>query len=119
MNSIDNKIVFTQSAAHGFLAKKVGYFRKRGRVPKIVLTGRSCSGAQFRLFFEAPDPGDVAVSCQDFELYLQPGLLDSYQGFELSLEYFFFVPRLKICPIVQSYACDCKNKCNKADKSAK
>ena len=111
-------VVFAEDTAYTYLAKKQRFYRKRGRVPKIVLTGRSCSGAQFRLFFLPPAPSDKAVSCGDFELYLKNDLLDIYDGFELGIEYFFFIPRLKICPKRQSYDCDCENKCDKAGNSA-
>lgn len=103
-------------AAMNHLRKKLDFFRYRNRVPKILLAERKCSGAVFRLFFDSPAQGDIKVSVNEIDIYLQASLLQEYGGFSLDLEVFFFAHRLKVTPQRQSYQCDCNSKCNKAAK---
>lgn len=106
--------LLVSEASLRYLSRKASYFGARQRYPRIVLTGRSCSGAQFRLFWEKKHAGDDEVMLQGLPIYIENQLLQLYEGFELIVEYFFLLPRLKIIPFQQSYACDCPEKCNKA-----
>ena len=101
-----------------YIRKKLEFYSSKARVPKIVLAERSCSGAVFRLFFEAVAEGDERVRLGDLDIYLQPGLVEDYGGFSLDLEVFFFARRLLISPLKQSFQCDCKSKCNKRAATA-
>lgn len=97
-----------------YLSRKAEFFRRRARVPKIVLAQKSCSGAVFRLIFSAVTEGDIPLDAGDVAIYVKENLLETYQGFTLSTELFFFARRLKISPLKQSFQCDCEKKCSKA-----
>lgn len=97
-----------------YIRKKLDFYGKRNRVPKILLAERSCQGAVFRFFFSPAAEDETKVSVQGIDLYLDPALLEEYDGFNLDLEVFFFARRLMISPRKQSYQCDCKQKCDKA-----
>ncbi|HQQ67252.1 MAG TPA: hypothetical protein PLX77_00350 [Candidatus Cloacimonadota bacterium] len=96
-----------------YLSWKAEYFRRRDRVPRIILAQKSCSGAVFRLIFDAEAEGDIPLGAGETTIYVREGLLEEYQGFSLSTELFFFARRLKISPLKQSYKCDCEEKCRK------
>lgn len=108
------KSLLASEASIRYLSRKAKYYAARQRYPRIVLTGRSCSGAQFRLFWEAIRKTDDKVMLKDLPVYIEAQLLEQYEGFELILEYFFLSARLKIVPLKQSFACDCEEKCNNA-----
>lgn len=102
--------------ARDYLSKKVGFYASRNRQPRLVLAERGCHGANFRIFFEAPEPQDQKCQIDDLSLYVPKALLDEYQGFDLDLEQFFFASRIIVTPHLQSYTCDCKMKCNKNEE---
>lgn len=97
--------------ARTYLSKKMNFFLKRGRVPRIVLAERSCSGANFRLFFEPAHEDDKLVETAGLQLYVPEGLLSEFSGFSLDMEQFFLSRRLRIAPLKQSYHCNCAAKC--------
>ncbi|MDD3536110.1 MAG: hypothetical protein PHC50_08210, partial [Candidatus Cloacimonetes bacterium] len=98
------KSLLANELCYRYLSRKAKYYHARQRYPRIVLTGRSCSGAQFRLFWETRREGDDMLMLQDLPIYVEAQLIDDYEGFELLLEYFFLSTRLKIIPLKQSYA---------------
>lgn len=100
-------------AARNYLTRKAGFYASRSRKPRLVLAERSCHGANFRVFFEAPEAQDQEYSFDDLCLYVPKALLEEFQGFDLDLEQFFFSSRIMVTPRSQSYQCDCKMKCNK------
>ncbi len=110
-NSVHIKI---SGKAGAYLKKKVDYFLSRARVPRIVLAKRSCSGANFRLFFEPVQNKDHKVELDGLKIWIPHDLLEEFGGFRLDLETFFFARRLKISPLRQSYKCDCNEKCSVA-----
>lgn len=118
MNNAMKQPIEASDEAIRYLQKKIAFFRRSKRVPKIVLTERSCSGATFRLFFDLATELELKLQLQDIELLVDASVLQAYGGFRLELEYFFFARRLKIIPRQQSYQCDCKNKCDKAVDTA-
>jgi len=103
--------------AKAYLQKKVAFFLSRSRVPRIVLAERSCTGANFRLFFEPASENDEKISLSDLDIYVPKELLNEFTGFNLDLETFFFASRLKIQPKIQSYKCNCDGNCGHAAKS--
>jgi len=102
--------------ARNYLLKKAGFYASRNRKPRLVLAERSCHGANFRIFFEAPELDDQECCVDDLCLYVPKALLEEYQGFDLDLEQFFFTSRIIVSPRRQSYACDCKMKCDKNEE---
>lgn len=100
--------------AKAYLTKKMDFFLARSRVPRIVLAERSCSGANFRLFFEPAHTDDQMVETAGLQLYIPHGLIDEFSGFSLDMEQFFLNRRLKITALKQSYHCDCAAKCPNA-----
>ena len=100
--------------ARTYLTKKIDFFLARTRVPRIVLAERSCSGANFRLFFEPAYEDDQMVETAGLQLYIPKGLLAEFSGFSLDMEQFFLNRRLKITALKQSYHCDCAAKCPNA-----
>lgn len=98
--------------ARGFVKKKAEYFAKRGRYPKVVLSGRSCQGAVFRLFFSELEDGDTPLWEEEPKVYVQNKVLTEFGSFKLDLEHFFFAKRILIEPLRQSYECDCETKCH-------
>nr|MDK2850833.1 Iron-sulfur cluster biosynthesis [Candidatus Cloacimonadota bacterium] len=98
--------------AADYLKKKEEFFLSRSRMPRIVLAGRSCSGAIFRLFFELPQDGDTCIEVDGLKIWVAKDLLDEFEGFDLDLENFFFASRLKIVPHKQSFRCNCDQKCS-------
>ncbi|MCB5253426.1 MAG: hypothetical protein RBR69_04865 [Candidatus Cloacimonadaceae bacterium] len=98
-----------QARAH--LCRKIDFFLARGRVPRIVLAERSCSGANFRLFFESAHDDDRAFEVSGLKVFVPKGLIDEFNGFSLDMEQFFLNRRLKITPLTQSFRCDCSEKC--------
>lgn len=100
--------------ARAYLNKKMDFFLARARVPRIVLAERSCSGANFRLFFEAAHEDDQMVETAGLQLYIPQGLIAEFSGFSLDMEQFFLNRRLKITPIKQSFRCGCSAKCPNA-----
>jgi Fe-S cluster assembly iron-binding protein IscA len=97
--------------AQVYLSKKVHFFRSKNRVPRIVITERSCSGAVFRIFFEPAQEDDLIFEQDGLQLYVPKNTMEEFSGFHLDLEQFFFTSRLLIKPVQQSYACNCSAKC--------
>ncbi len=106
-------IKFSDSAKT-YLDKKIAFYNPARRVPRIILAERSCSGAVFRLFFDAPASEDTVVTVGDIKLHIQADLINEFSGFSLDVEHFFFSTRLSIEPIKQSYRCNCDAKCNQS-----
>ena len=109
-----NPVIRADNNAIEYLLKKSRFYSKRGRVPRIVLSERSCHGAIFRLFFDAPALVDIQLNLGDIDIYVARDLLDEFGGFCLDLEMFFFAQRIRISPTRQSFKCDCKSKCKNA-----
>lgn len=105
-----------QAIAH--LNKKIDFFLARGRVPRIVLTERSCSGANFRLFFESAHEDDQVFEVSGLKIFVSQELIDEFSGFSLDMEHFFLNRRLSITPHKQNFSCDCDQKCPNAAISA-
>lgn len=103
-------------AACKYMRRKQEIYRKSDRKPRLILVARSCKGAEFRLVYEVPKPDDSVHIIGDCELYIAPALLDEYGGFSLDTELFFFAQRLVVQPKMQTYKCDCKQKCNKEER---
>jgi Fe-S cluster assembly iron-binding protein IscA len=99
--------------AERYIQQKLDFFRSRNRVPKIVLTERSCRGANFRLFFDVRAEDDVECIAGTHKVYVSQKLLSEFGGFSLDLEHFFFANRILIQPQKQDFGCECDSKCNK------
>lgn len=104
--------------ARQHIAKKIAFYGKKNRVPRIVIAERSCSGAVFRLHFEALRDCDIELQTDGITIYGSKDLLDEFGGFELDLEQFFFTSRLQIAPIHQTFRCNCEAKCPNSQKQA-
>jgi len=102
------------TSAKAYIEKKLAFYAKKGRMPRIVVAERSCSGAVFRLHFEPAREGDISLIAGGIDILASQELLDYFGGFELDLEQFFFASRLKIVPLRQSYSCNCTEKCVKS-----
>ncbi len=100
-------------AARRHIASRYAALSPKGRLPRIVLLQKSCSGARFGLFFDKAEEDDIHLSCQDISFLAKPILLEQYGGFDLDLERFFFAPRVLITPHANSRLCDCDTKCNR------
>ncbi|MDD4310116.1 MAG: hypothetical protein PHO32_07020 [Candidatus Cloacimonetes bacterium] len=101
-------------SAKQHLQKRLEFYQYKNRKPRIVLVAQTCHGAEFRVVFEVLDTVDVEVSVDGFSLYVPTELMEEYGGFSLDMEIFFFAPRLVVKPLMQSFKCDCKTKCNNA-----
>ena len=111
MNNLESGNIQFSKAATDYLRGKIAFFRSKARAPRIVLTGRSCHGAEFRLFFEVPQADDLKIAVEDIFVYVPAGLLNEFGGFDVDVEQFFFAKRIQIVPQKQSYSCDCDHKC--------
>lgn len=101
--------------AYEFLERKAKFFSSRNRLPRIILVAKSCQGAKFAMCFDRPDETDTHIGYRDLDILLDPKLIETFGGFELDIEQFFFAPRLLIKPLVDSRSCDCDYKCNNAE----
>lgn len=97
--------------AYALIKKRAGFYLSKSRLPRVVLTQISCSGAKFDLFFDHPRQDDVHLPWHDLEILTQPEMLERFGGFELDVENFFFTRRINIQPLKNSRACDCNVKC--------
>lgn len=104
--------------AKRYLERKIAFYRSARRVPRIIIAERSCSGAVFRLFFDAAAPDDIEVVADGVRLYIPNILLEEFGGFVLDVEQFFFTSRFSVMPMNQSFRCNCDAKCQKPAISA-
>ena len=99
--------------ARRYLARRSAHYSRKGRLPRLILLERTCSGARFGLFFDRPAPGDAHLDCEGITFVAEQELLDRYEGFDLDLESFFFARRILVKPRRDSRQCDCDTKCNR------
>ena len=66
--------------ARQHIAKKIAFYGKKNRVPRIVIAERSCSGAVFRLHFEALRDCDIELQTDGITIYGSKDLLDEIWG---------------------------------------
>jgi Fe-S cluster assembly iron-binding protein IscA len=107
-------LIQISDGAKRYLDKKIAFYHSMRRVPRIIIAERSCSGAVFRLLFDAPHPEDTEVEVGGLRFFTPHTLLDEFGGFALDVEQFFFATRLKVSPIKQSFRCNCDAKCSQA-----
>jgi HesB-like selenoprotein len=105
------KINISESAKR-FIDKKMKFYNRDSRVPRIHLAERSCSGAVFRLFFDHPNEQDEVCVQDGYSIHIARELAQEFEGFDLDVEQFFFATRVKVLPHHQSYRCNCSQKCN-------
>ncbi len=105
------KIEISPTASE-LLKKKQEFYRYKNRKPCLVQVAKTCQGAKFALIYALPEAGEIACSQAGINIYIAPQLIAEYEGFSLDTELFFFSRRLLITPQKQSFACDCKTKCN-------
>lgn len=99
-------ITITDRAA-AWIEKKHAFFRSRNRLPRILLAAQTCHGAEFRLFWDFQKETDVCLHYGKLSFLVSPELLETYGGFDLDIESFFFTTRLLVKPINDLKQCDC------------
>ncbi|MDP3114590.1 MAG: hypothetical protein Q8M98_07410 [Candidatus Cloacimonadaceae bacterium] len=98
--------------AYQYLTRKSDFYGSRRRLPRIVLTELSCSGAKFSVFFDLANDKDIRLRFDDIEVLADAKIVDRFGGFTLELESFFFASRILVKPQRESNECGCKMKCN-------
>jgi len=101
------------ASARRFIAAKRDRYARLGRLPRILLLERTCSGARFGLFFDLPAEADIRLECEGITFLMEKVLPEKYGGFDLDLEHFFFARRVLIKPRRDDRQCDCDTKCNR------
>jgi len=99
--------------AYNFLLRKSKLYYSQDRLPRLILTVKSCSGARFAVCYDKQREDDQILRHRDLKILVSPSLLQEYEGFELDSEEYFFAPRLLIKPFKNEFKCDCDSKCNK------
>lgn len=109
----DSEQRITLSAkAYRHLSAKGKFFASRQRFARIVLSGISCSGAKFNIFYDHAKAEDQLLQIDGISFLIDAALLKRFGGFELDVMRFFFAQRILIKPYVDDRNCDCKHKCN-------
>lgn len=104
--------------ARRLIASQCAIYVPKGRLPRIVLLQKTCSGARFGLFFDQAGDDDTRVDCDGITFLAGPGLLDRYHGFDLDMHSFFFGKRILVTPRQDDKQCDCETKCNRYNEES-
>lgn len=106
-------MIHITDTAYKFLLRKSKLYYSQNRLPRLILTVKSCSGARFAICYDKQREDDQVLRHHDLQILVNPSLIQEYEGFDLDTEQYFFAPRLLIKPHKNEFKCDCDSKCNK------